>query len=252
MSSLLDDVNQLLNQNKGDAGRLNHIKETLEKNKILYVSDRQYLTDLSKKYLENKIKKTSQIKTNLNYSEKSDDMLYSENENIVGNDESKIYIQKESESKIFCTSCGNQMLGSAQFCTNCGKSPNATIQSNASKYQQYSQPAPSVSGIWYLLPILFGLLGGIIAWIGIRKRDSSKARNCLILGVIVTIIVIIPGLTSFGGTSEVDDALSEFPEQIQNIKRAQMSNCENNMGYLQSFELGEMIKDRCIKSILGK
>ena len=51
MQSLLDDVNELLSKNHGDESRLLHIKETIEKNKILYVSDRKYLTDLCKRHL---------------------------------------------------------------------------------------------------------------------------------------------------------------------------------------------------------
>lgn len=86
MNSLLDDVNALLKLKQGDLGRLEHIKKILEKNKQLYVSDRQYLTDLSKKYLVNKTEQPRQIKSSLNYSEKSDDMLYSENENMIGHD----------------------------------------------------------------------------------------------------------------------------------------------------------------------
>ncbi len=86
MNSLLDDVNALLKLKQGDLGRLEHIKKILEKNKQLYVSDRRYLTDLSKKYLANKTEQTRQIKSSLNYSEKSDDMLYSENENMIGHD----------------------------------------------------------------------------------------------------------------------------------------------------------------------
>ena len=122
-----------------------------------------------------KIKKTSQIKTNLNYSEKSDDMLYSENENIVGNDESKIYIQKESESKIFCTNCGNHILESAQFCTNCGKSSNELLKTHSSsQLQSIQQPLQTAGKIWYLLPILFGWFGGIIAWAIIRNRNSTN------------------------------------------------------------------------------
>lgn len=259
MSTLLDDVNELLNQNKGDYGRLQHIKETLEKNKILYVSDRQYLTNLCKRYLDQKApehKNQQRIK----YSEKSDDMLYSENENIVKSNETVTDISTESENKTFCTNCGNEMLESSQFCTNCGTSTNPTSFTNDSNYQQYSQPTQSAGGIWYLLPIFFGLFGGIIAWAVIRNRNSERARNCLILGIIITVVPIIvvylgiplsPDIL-FSGTSEIDDALSGFPEQIQNIKREQILNCENNMGYLQSYELGEMIKDRCINGILGK
>lgn len=259
MSSLLEDVNELLNQNKGDRGRLQHIKETLEKNKQLYVSDRKYLTDLSKKHLENKTQQTTKIKSDLNYSEKSDDILYSENENIVDNNEYDSNAQIKQENKIFCTTCGNQILDSAQFCTTCGKSPNTLSQTIISDNQQYSPPRKA-GRIWYLLPLLFGLLGGIIAWAVIRKRNSKRARNILILGVIAGILqygwygsLLMLGIFSgLGGSSEIDDALSGLPDQIQNIKREQILNCENNMGYLQSFELGEMIKERCINGILGK
>ena len=43
MSRLLEYVNELLNQNQGDSGRLQHIKKTLEENKTLYVSDIDYV-----------------------------------------------------------------------------------------------------------------------------------------------------------------------------------------------------------------
>ncbi len=52
MSSLLDDVNELLRQNQGDLARLQNIKKTLEANKILYVADRQYMTTLTKKLIK--------------------------------------------------------------------------------------------------------------------------------------------------------------------------------------------------------
>ena len=47
MTSLLEDVNRMLEIGYGDIPRLKHIKETLEKNKMLYVSDRKYLHKLT-------------------------------------------------------------------------------------------------------------------------------------------------------------------------------------------------------------
>ena len=44
---------------------------------------------------------------------------------------------------------------------------------------------------WYLVPILFGLVGGIIGYFALRKDDPKKAKNCLILGGILTIINIL-------------------------------------------------------------
>ena len=44
---------------------------------------------------------------------------------------------------------------------------------------------------WYLVPILFGLVGGIIGYFALRKDDPKKAKNCLIIGGILTIINIL-------------------------------------------------------------
>jgi len=63
----------------------------------------------------------------------------------------------------------------------------------------------SRSNVWFLLPIFFGIIGGVIAFIVLRKDDSRKARNCLYLGIVFMIIGIvvnivvatsIPGLDS--------------------------------------------------------
>ena len=51
------------------------------------------------------------------------------------------------------------------------------------------------SGLWYLLPILFGIIGGVIAWFVIKEDDSIKAKNCLKIGIVLLIIDIIFGLS---------------------------------------------------------
>ncbi len=59
------------------------------------------------------------------------------------------------------------------------------------------------SNLWFLLPIFFGIIGGIIAFFILRKNDPRKARNCLYLGIILMfagiilngfIVYSIPGL----------------------------------------------------------
>lgn len=47
MSSLIDSVKKLIEENKGDAGRLSHILTTLESGKSLYASDEKYVRSLS-------------------------------------------------------------------------------------------------------------------------------------------------------------------------------------------------------------
>lgn len=47
------------------------------------------------------------------------------------------------------------------------------------------------SSFWFLLPILFNIIGGIIAFFVIREDDPKKARNCLFLGLILAAIPVL-------------------------------------------------------------
>jgi len=49
------------------------------------------------------------------------------------------------------------------------------------------------SGLWYLLPIFIGIIGGVIAYFVIKDDDPSKAKNCLYLGIVLLVIDIIAG-----------------------------------------------------------
>jgi hypothetical protein len=203
MQSLLDDVNELLSKKYGDTSRLLHIKETIEKNKILYTSDRKFLSDLCKTHLGQKnpeVKKQKYVKD----SKKLDDQLYSVNENtvinenMIGNDESNLDMHKIRESNIFCNNCGSKILEKTQFCMECGNSLDNPSQTNISttpqSYPQYSRQGGKPSATWYLLPIFFSIIGGIIAWACIKDRDPSMAKNNLILGILLTVIPMIFGV----------------------------------------------------------
>ena len=215
MQSLLDDVNKLLSKNHGDESRLLHIKETIEKNKILYVSDRKYLTNLSKRHLN---QKNPEVKKQvfLKYSQKSESELYSENENVVNenvvnenvvnenvvnentiiNENTEINLDDRNiqGNNLFCNNCGSKILENTQFCTECGSSLNNSPQTNSSTQSQYPIQGGKPSAAWYLLPIFFSVIGGIISWACIRDRDPHMAKNNLILGILLTVIPIIIGV----------------------------------------------------------
>jgi len=225
MQSLLDDVNELLSKNHGDESRLLHIKETLEKNKILYVSDRKYLTDLCKRHLN---QKNPEVKKQvfLKYSQKSESELYSENENVVNENvvnenvvnenvvnenvvnenvvNENTIINENTEINLddhdiqgnnsFCNNCGSKILENTQFCTECGSSLEPPPQTNSSTQSQYPIQGGKPSAAWYLLPIFFSVIGGIISWACIRDRDPRMAKNNLILGILLTVIPIIIGV----------------------------------------------------------
>jgi len=212
---LLDDVNKLLSKNHGDESRLLHIKETIEKNKILYVSDRKYLTNLSKRHLN---QKNPEVKKQvfLKYSQKSESELYSENEKVVNenvvnenvvnenvvnentiiNENTEINLDDRNiqGNNLFCNNCGSKILENTQFCTECGSSLNNSPQTNSSTQSQYPIQGGKPSAAWYLLPIFFSVIGGIISWACIRDRDPHMAKNNLILGILLTVIPIIIGV----------------------------------------------------------
>ena len=54
-----------------------------------------------------------------------------------------------------------------------------------------SYPEKTRSNAWFLLPIFFGMIGGIIAYFILRKDDPRKARNCLYVGIVFMIMGII-------------------------------------------------------------
>ena len=74
MTSLLEDANRMLKSGWGDAERLKKIKETLEQNKMLYVSDRQYLVKLSQDHPERTEPKKSKYDTEQTTSESPEEL----------------------------------------------------------------------------------------------------------------------------------------------------------------------------------
>ncbi len=51
-------------------------------------------------------------------------------------------------------------------------------------------PEKGKSNWWFLLPIFMGIIGGVIAYFILRRDDPKKAKNCLLLGIILGIIGI--------------------------------------------------------------
>ncbi len=54
-----------------------------------------------------------------------------------------------------------------------------------------SYPEKPRSNAWFLLPIFFGVIGGIIAFFILRHDDPRKAKNCLYLGLAFMLIGIM-------------------------------------------------------------
>lgn len=46
------------------------------------------------------------------------------------------------------------------------------------------------SAWWFALPVLFSVLGGLVAYLAIRRDDPAKARNCMWLGLAMTALSV--------------------------------------------------------------
>lgn len=82
------------------------------------------------------------------------------------------------------------MSDNAAFCPSCG-APARAAPTWGDAAQKSVEP---VSGAWYLVPLFFGLIGGIIAWAVNKDRDPGKARNLLIFGLIWTVVWFVVGI----------------------------------------------------------
>ncbi|MBT3329671.1 MAG: hypothetical protein HOE93_01725 [Nitrosopumilus sp.] len=67
-----------------------------------------------------------------------------------------------------------------------------------------SYPEKTRSNMWFLLPIFFGMIGGIIAYIIIRKDDSDKAKNCIYVGIIMMVLGVILNIVLAAEVSTLD------------------------------------------------
>jgi cytochrome bd-type quinol oxidase subunit 2 len=58
---------------------------------------------------------------------------------------------------------------------------------NDEEYYRYYRRA---SAAWYLVPIFFGIIGGVIMWLALKSEDPRKAKRGLIVAVIVYVIAL--------------------------------------------------------------
>lgn len=74
----------------------------------------------------------------------------------------------------YCQNCGAEIDEKAEICPECGV-----------------RQIEEVSNWWYLLPIFLTWIGGLIAWALTRNDNPDKAKNFIIVGVIVFLLLII-------------------------------------------------------------
>jgi ribosomal protein L40E len=92
----------------------------------------------------------------------------------------------------YCRKCGVTNPADSSFCEACGAALSAgKAEAVAGSRAQPARAVGSTSGAWWLLPILFGWLGGLIAWAVVRDKDPGKARTMLIVGIVLSVLGVI-------------------------------------------------------------
>jgi len=87
--SKIEQVEMLIALGRGDKYRLTHIRETLERNKELFISDKNFLEDLVKTHLKDKIYQAR-------------------------------IVSISEKPNLFCEECGSEISADEKFCTSCG------------------------------------------------------------------------------------------------------------------------------------
>ena len=141
---------------KGDKYRLQHIRESLETGKELFISDKEFLQDLVKTYLKDRIYQAKIVSTS-------------------------------DEPNMFCESCGSAISADEKFCTSCGTAkpeptPEPETKLRKHGYQENAGFAFADSGDTFEIPITKSLEGftftddGDIGETSTRKSAQKKPQ----------------------------------------------------------------------------
>jgi len=141
---------------RGDKYRLTHIRESLETGKELFISDKEFLQDLVKTYLKDRIYQAKIVSTS-------------------------------DEPNMFCESCGSAISADEKFCTSCGTpkpepTPEPETKLRKHGYQENAGFAFADSGDTFEIPITKSLEGftftdgGDIGETSTRKSAQKKPQ----------------------------------------------------------------------------
>lgn len=90
----------------------------------------------------------------------------------------------------YCPMCGKAVEASYRFCPMCGAAQPSTPATLPLTAPQSGQTQLSVStqkhtGLWYLVPLIFNIIGGIVGYLAIKRDNKPMANRLLIIGIVM-------------------------------------------------------------------
>lgn len=56
---------------------------------------------------------------------------------------------------------------------------------------KFTEPTKRPSKAWYLVPIFFGIVGGLVMYLVLKDEDRKMAKKGLVLSIILTVVITI-------------------------------------------------------------
>ena len=100
----------------------------------------------------------------------------------------KCSIHQDIDAVGVCSNCGKGL------CSNCKLELRGKLYCQSCADDTFAKVTDTkVSASYYVLPVFFGLVGGIIAYFvnGNNKKNRNRAKNMLGLGIIVSIVWVV-------------------------------------------------------------
>lgn len=69
------------------------------------------------------------------------------------------------------------------------RSVSVTSFEESSEFEETSNSIARPSALWYLVPFFFGIIGGIVGYVGTKDEDQGMADGLLFFGIVWTIVV---------------------------------------------------------------
>jgi hypothetical protein len=109
--------------------------------------------------------------------------------------------KEQIQSVKYCKKCGNMLQLEDEFCDRCGSGQkkilatvstnpqSATASTDGQQTMFLDKPQIKPTGLWYLAPFFFGIIGGLIGYAAVKDDDKGMAENLLIFGVVMTVLL---------------------------------------------------------------